>query len=180
LYNSTVNVNNTLISNCGKAIIAEAGGNYQFINCTFAGYSNNYITHKSALVQLTDKDPQAAGSTTNPLTTTLQNCIIWGEANGFVKNETIFNKVGNNFAVTFTNNLYRAEVAPANANITASIQNQNPLFDSIDVQKNFYNYRISNPNAPGVNKGSATSFNKDVADKPRSVGLPDIGCYEQQ
>ena len=33
---------------------------------------------------------------------------------------------------------------------------------------------------PGINAGVATGFLKDLDDKNRNVGLPDMGCYEKQ
>ena len=43
--NTSVLVNNTLISNCANNINIELGGNYSFTHCTVASYSNNYILH---------------------------------------------------------------------------------------------------------------------------------------
>jgi hypothetical protein len=50
----------------------------------------------------------------------------------------------------------------------------------VDVSRRYYDFRISNPAAPGINKGIATGLLKDLDNKNRNVGLPDIGAYERQ
>jgi hypothetical protein len=59
------------------------------------------------------------------------------------------------------------------------INNTDPQFDSIDVQRNFYDFRLK-PGSPAINKGLATTLIFDLDGKPRSVGLPDMGSYEKQ
>jgi len=53
------------------------------------------------------------------------------------------------------------------------------MFDNIDVTKHYYDFRITNSAAPGINKGAATAFLKDLDDRNRNNGLPDLGCYEK-
>jgi len=61
------------------------------------------------------------------------------------------------------------------------IRNQDPLFDSIDISNKYYDFRTSrDPFAPGVDQGMATPFPRDLDDLPRTVQLPDLGCYEKQ
>ena len=70
---------------------------------------------------------------------------------------------------------------PVNVTLTNNLKNINPTFNTVDVNKNIFDFRITkDAAAPGINKGIATSFAKDLDDKARSVGLPDIGCYEKQ
>lgn len=117
---------------------------------------------------------------TADLNATFRNCIFWGDESGFVTNETSVTKQGSNaFTVLFDKNIYKG-ADPANSTLTNNIRNSNPMFDSIDVVKKIYDFRITNAAAPGVNKGTATIFLKDLDDKNRNVGLPDIGCYEKQ
>jgi len=54
------------------------------------------------------------------------------------------------------------------------------MFDSVDVSKRLFDFHISNTSAPGLNKGIMNNFLKDLDDKNRNIGMPDIGCYEQQ
>jgi hypothetical protein len=174
--NTKVVAENCLVSNCGSAIDASYGGVYSFIHCTIASYSNNYVLHKKPSVFLTDAN---GNNQTNGLNTLLQNCIVYGDA-GFVQNEIETKKVGSNFAVNIDHCLYRAAADPTNATINVSIKNIDPSFDSVDNSRRFYDFRITkNATAAGINKGVATFLQKDLDDKNRNVGLPDIGAYEK-
>ena len=175
--NTNVVAENCLFSNSGRNVYVEKGGMYSFTNCTIAAYSNNFVTHKKPAVFLSDAD---AENQTTALNATLRNCIIYGDA-GFVDNDIQTNKVGSSFIVNVDRCLYRAATDPANTTFTQSIKNINPSFDSVDVVRQFYNFRITkNTTAPGINKGIATALLKDLDDNNRNVGLPDIGAYEKQ
>ena len=52
--NTNIYADNCLISNCGSNILLELGGDYRFINCTVASYNNFYITHKNAVLQVSN------------------------------------------------------------------------------------------------------------------------------
>ncbi|MEQ1554560.1 MAG: hypothetical protein ABL929_10295 [Ferruginibacter sp.] len=170
-------VENCLVSNCGRAVEVSYGGSYTFLHCTIASYSNNYVLHKNSGILLTDAN---SNSQTKPLNTLLQNCIVYGDA-GFVQNEIQTSKVGSSFVVNIDHCLYRAVADPTNVTINASLKNIDPLFDSIDNSRRFYDFRITkNATAPNLNKGVATFLLKDLDDNNRSVGLPDIGAYEKQ
>jgi hypothetical protein len=174
--NTKVLTENCLVSNCGRAVDISYGGSYTFIHCTIASYSNTYLLHKKPSVFLTDAN---GSNQTSPLNTLLQNCIVYGDA-GFVQNEIQTTKVGGNFAVNIDHCLYRAVADPTNAIINVSIKNVDPSFDSVDNGKRVYDFRITkNATAAGINKGLATSLLKDLDDKNRNVGLPDIGAYEK-
>jgi hypothetical protein len=168
-----------LVSNCGSNISFALGGSYQLVNCTVAAYST-YINHKKPVLSVNNFLLLNGNAITNSLSATFTNCIFWGE-DGQVTDEVVIAKQGlDPFDVTFRNCLYKAVSDPANSTITAGIKNQSPMFDSIDVNKKIFNFHISNPAAPGTNNGLQVSFLKDLDGNNRRVGLPDIGCYEQQ
>jgi hypothetical protein len=174
--NTKVAAENCLVSNCGRGIDVSYGGNYSFIHCTIASYSNSYVLHKKPSIFLTDAN---GNNQTNALNTLLQNCIVYGDA-GFVQNEIQTTKVGGSFVVNIDHCLYRAVADPTNATINVSIKNIDPAFDSVDNSRRFYDFRITkNATAAGINKGVTTSLLKDLDDKNRNVGLPDIGAYEK-
>jgi hypothetical protein len=180
-FNTTTQVNNSLISNCGNNIIIENGGDYNFTHCTVASFSNNFIQHKKPVLSVSNFAAQNGSTVTNNLNAVFRNNIFWADT-GFVNNEVVVNKQGSNtFTVLFDKNIYRAAIDPGNSTLSNNVKNVYPEFDSIDVVKRLYNFRITkNINAPGFNKGAATIFTKDLDDKNRNVGLPDIGCYEKQ
>ena len=179
--NTSLQADNSLISNCGTNISLVYGGDYSFTNCTVAGISNNYVNHKNPVLNLNNFTKQNGNLVTANLNAVFRNNIFWGDI-GFVDNEIFVAKQGNNtFNVLFDKNLYRANTDPGNATLTNNIRNQEPLFDSIDVFKRIFNFRITkNAAAPGINKGALTLFPKDLDDNNRSNGLPDLGCYEKQ
>jgi hypothetical protein len=181
--NSSVYATNCLISNCGKNLYLLMGGNYQFVHCTVASYSNNYILHKDPVLLVSnfvtvDNTPQ-----TSPLTALFQNCIFWGE-NGTVDDEVVVAKDNSNtLNVNFDTNLWKIQKNDPSSvtGVTSSqiINNQTPLFDSISTEKNYYNFHLQ-ANSPAINKGVNTSVNVDMDGNPRPVDQPDLGCYENQ
>lgn len=175
--NSSIQASNLLISNCANNIYIEAGGQYEFNHCTVASYSSSYLLHKTPVLTALNYNSQASAN----LQANFTNCIFWG-SEGFLDNEIVVNKQGSNsFSVNFTNCLYRAQANPVNAVFVASLRNIDPQFDSIDVGKRMYDFHhATKPSAPGIDKGVASSINKDLDDEPRPVVLPDIGCYEKQ
>jgi len=178
--NSSVNADNSLVINCGTNINLTYGGNYNLTNCTVAAYSNSYIMHKNPVL-IAENFASTEATLTADLNAVFVNCIFWG-GNSSIENEVIVNKHGSNaFNVIFDHCLYKAKDDPLNTIIIESFKNQDPLFDSIDVSKKIYNLHISQDIAPGFNNGiTGTGFAQDLDDNNRTVGLPDIGCYEKQ
>ena len=180
--NSSLNADNCLVSNCGNNIVLSYGGNYNFTHCTVASFSNSYILHKNPVLNLTNFALQNGTTVTADLNAVFRNNIFWGDEGGLVDNEVLVNKQGANpFNVLFEKNLYRALNDPSNSTLTGNIKNLNPSFDSVDVSKRIFDFRVTkNSSAPGINAGVASGFPKDLDDKNRNVGLPDLGCYEKQ
>lgn len=178
---SSLEADNSLVSNCGSNISLLYGGNYTLTNCTVATYGNNYIEHKKPV--LTTANYNSADDV-NDLTANFTNCIFWGD-NGSVKDEILVGKKGTTvFNVAFNNCIYKAENNPADASFPNSFKNQSPAFDSIDIAKRYFDFHTTNNlAAPGIGAGVATtpSFPKDLDDNPRTAnGVIDIGCYEKQ
>lgn len=179
--NSSLLADNSLISNCGNNIILSYGGVYNFTHCTVASYSTNYLTHKNPVLTVNNYTVQAGGTLTSDLNAVFRNSIFWG-SEGIVNNEITVNKQGGNtFTVLFDRNIYRNQNDPSNSVLTGNINNIDPSFDSIDINKKIFDFRVTkNAGAPGINAGVLTGFPKDLDDKNRNVGPPDMGCYERQ
>lgn len=172
--NGSITARNCLVSNCGKNLYLSQGGQYLFTHCTISSYGNRFIDHKEPVLTLSD----AGNSGSNPLTAVFRNCIFWGE-NGIVNDEVLVQKTGNSFNVNFDAPLWKVQQAPANCTISQAISNQPPLFDSINTADHYYNFRLK-AGSPAVNKGVNAGITIDLDGLPRPVGLPDLGCYEQQ
>ncbi len=179
-YNSSVQADNSLITNCGNNMVIELGGNYSFTNCTVACYSNTYLLHTNPVLQASDATIINGVTTTADLNASFVNCIFWGDF-GDVDDEVVIDKTGTGiFNVSMENCLYKALNDPANTTLTSSIANVDPSFDSIDVNNKYYDFRVTkNPDAPGINTGINVAFPFDLDNATRAVGLPDIGCYEK-
>ena len=179
--NSSLQADNSLISNCGSNIILSYGGVYNFTHCTVAAYTTNYLNHKNPVLIVNNFLNQAGTTLTANLNAVFRNNIFWSDG-GIVDNEVVVSKQGaNTFTVLFEKNIYRALTDPANSTLSGNKINADPSFDSIDISKKIFDFRITkNSFAPGINAGVLTGFPKDMDDKNRNVGLPDMGCYEKQ
>jgi hypothetical protein len=177
--NSSINAVNCLISNCGKNIVLAKGGNYSFTHCTVAAYSNNFILHKDPVLY--------AGNFINvnnvpvfaDLNAVFRNCIFWGDG-GTVDDEVVVAQNSSAaFNINFDHVLWKVKNNPAGVTATNIINNIPPGFDTINIAKNLYNFRLAN-GSPALDDGVNTSVTVDLDGNPRPVGLPDLGCYEKQ
>jgi len=180
--NSSVTARNCLISNCGINVAIYKGGNYSFTHCTMATYSNSFLLHKKPSLVLTNVIKINNIPAPADLFATFRNCIIWGE-NGLVENEVETEKNDTKaFNITFENNLWKVTTPPANITPTGVIiNNQNPLFDSIDVSEKYYDFHLKSiPLSPAINKGSPMTIGSYDLDGKQRINTPDLGCYEKQ
>ncbi len=176
--NSSIVANNCLISNCGNNIALIYGGTYQFNHCTVVTVSNSFIQHKNPVLTATNYVKQNNQTFTAPLTATFTNSILWGER-GLVDNEVLVQKEGTDVtSLILQNVLFKAKTDPSSTTFNNVIRNTDPQFDSIDVTKRFYNFRLKTGSA-AINKGIVTPLLTDFDGLPR-VGLPDLGAYEKQ
>jgi hypothetical protein len=176
--NSNIYADNCLISNCGSNILLELGGDYRFVNCTVASYNNFFITHKSAVLEVSNAAMQGGVVYTSTLNAFFQNCIFWGDG-GNVDDEVVVAREGTDmFSVSFDHVLYKAKNDIPNGSFDASsIKNIDPVFDTIDISHNHYDFHLKD-NSPAINAGTVTTFPLDLDDKTRDAN-PDIGCYEK-
>jgi len=177
--NSSITAANCLISNCGKNLLLVQGGNYRFDHCTVAAYSNSFILHKDPVLLLSNFITVNNIPVTADLNAVFRNCIFWGE-NGTVEDEVVVAKSGNTlFNVNFDHNLWKVINTPAHVTMNQIINNQPPLFDSVNIAKRFYSFRLKD-GSPAVHAGIGSPVTIDLDGNPRPVGLPDLGCFEKQ
>jgi len=176
---SDLQVRNSLITNCGKNVVLGYGGNYEFTNCTVAAFSSSYILHKDPCLLVTNNIKQNNVILTANLNAVFTNCIFWGE-NGSAEDEVVVSKQGTNpYLVQFSNCLWKVKNNPSDVTASNIIANQNPAFDSINVEKKIYNFRLK-ASSPAINKGISTVLTIDLDGNSRNIGLPDMGSYERQ
>ncbi len=171
--NTSIYAANCQVTNCGVNVALQSGGSYTFIHSTIAGYANSYIRHANPSLYLSNSDVYGA---TNSLSAAFTNCIVYGQ--GVTEDEVASVKQGTaGYAVTFNNVLYKVKAAdPDNVVLNNCIRNQDPQFDSIGVNTNYYNFMLR-ASSPAINKGRATVVTTDLNGKQRG-SQPDLGCYE--
>ena len=174
--NSSLAADNCLISNCGSNIVLQGGGIYNFTNCTVPSYSNLFIEHKNPVLSVSN----SSNNVINNLNATFVNCIFWGDG-GAVKDEITIDKHGIGlFQVSFDHNLVKLSKDLQNVSMSGTINNQDPLFDSINVNKMHFDFHFNKSNSsPAINSGVMTPFSKDLDDRNRANGQTDLGCYEK-
>lgn len=176
--NSSIDAINCLISNCGKNVVLAKGGDYQFIHCTVATYSNSFIFHRDPVLFVSNYITINNVPVDEDLNAIFQNCIFWGE-NGTVDDEVVVAKSASAaFNVKFEYCLWKVQNIPA-VTMVEIINNQDPAFDSISTSNKYYDFHLKDI-SPALNKGTNTGVIIDLDGKPRPVGLPDLGCYERQ
>jgi Periplasmic copper-binding protein (NosD) len=177
--NTSIIARNLLISNCGNNLQLAGGGQYEFTHCTVASFYNGFISHKYPVLQVQNYFMQNGLTFSGNLNAVFRNCIFWGEG-GPVEDEVVVNKEGNTtFSVLFDHVLWKVQKTPENATIQAAINNQSPEFETIDAEKNIFDFRLKE-SSPALNKGTASNVLKDLDGKPRPVEVADLGCYERQ
>jgi hypothetical protein len=175
----SIQANNCLISNCGKNVDLTGGGSYQLTHCTVASFSNNFISHTQPVLTLTDVYTQGGASAAGDLQASFTNCIFWG-SNGNVDNEVSVSRGSTGvFAISFTNCLWKVKTVPANVTTAGMITNTDPLFDSVNNSRYYYDFHLK-AGSPAIDKGVVTGLTVDLDGNPRVAGLPDLGGYERQ
>ena len=178
--NSSIRARNCLVSNCGKNVILAKGGDYQFIHCTVASISNSYILHRDPVLFVSNYILVNNSPVIARLDALFQNCIFWGQ-NGTVEDEVqTFKNNSAPYNVIFDQILWKVANQPIGT-ITppTPINNNPPLFDSINTTNRYYSFRLKE-GSPAKDKATNASVTIDLDGKPRPVGLPDLGCYEKQ
>jgi hypothetical protein len=117
-------VENSLISNCGTGIRIINGGKYQFVNCTSAGYSNDFMSHNKPTLNVSNYSYQNGNPIASDLSAQFTNCIFWGEG-GTNTDEIFVDKLGNTlFDVTFNHTLYKADIDPMSVSLMTMLLNR--------------------------------------------------------
>jgi hypothetical protein len=182
LVNTSLDIDNSLISNGKKNVLIENGGNYNFVNCTLVAGSTIYQFHEFPQLELNNYNLQNGNMVTNNLKAVFTNCVVWSNDN-LLDDEISVTKEGNGlFDVLIENSLLKNSIEPNDVTVSDIIRNIDPLFDSIDVENNYFDFRTQNNiSSPLQNAGKFTSFLNDLDNRPRLSGTAtDIGCYEKQ
>ena len=178
---ATIDGYNNLIYDCGLATVAlTLGGVYRLDHCTFANYWSNGGVRQSPSVLVTDwyEDVNGQIQTRSLEGSEMNNCIVWG----------------NNHSLTNFDELVVSILSPPSQplfrNCALDVQDEDfplelleactlestPDFASISDR----DFHIASNNAIWNGGQSQFAIGLDLDGLPRSVGVPDKGCYERQ
>jgi len=173
---SNIYAQNSLISNCGKNMLLLRGGNYEFLHCTSAAFSDNFIRHEQPVLTVADYFENGDALLYGEVNATFTNCIFWGSS-GIVDDEIAALREGTGaYKAEFRNCIVRQAVLPQNATFTGVLQNQDPMFRVTEPVTREYDFRLAE-GSPAKDGGVSSSLNFDIQETPRS-GKPDIGAFE--
>jgi hypothetical protein len=176
---TSIQAQNCLVTNSGRNIVLGEGGNYSFIHCTVASFSNDYIFHQNPVLNVSNYETLGNNTLESDLTASFINCIFWGD-DGTVTDEVIVSQLGSTvFNVDFENCLWKITNLPIGIDSSNTIANLYPQFDSVNNQQRYYDFHLQ-ASSPAINQGINTGIPFDLDGNPRAVGLPDLGCYEFQ
>lgn len=176
---SRIQARNILVSNSGKNILLLQGGDYHFEHATIVAYPNNFYQRRDPMVFISDNlENNSAGNFA--LNARFQNCILWGESGGLVKDEILLRKRGSlSYQVVFDHVLWSLKADPALAALTVPAIQTDPGFVAVDPFKRIYDFHLKESSA-ARNKGVVSGVPLDLDGNPRPVGSPDLGAYEKQ
>ncbi|HMH34720.1 MAG TPA: choice-of-anchor Q domain-containing protein, partial [Puia sp.] len=171
---------NCLVSNCGNNVVLGYGGDYQFLQCSLAGFSNSYIQHKQPVLTISNYVLQGTTAMIGNLAGRFTNCIFWGD-NGTVDDEVLVFRQGDSaFQISFDHCLWKANKIPDAVDTSKIILNSDPLFEFVDNQQRIYNFHLKT-GSPAIDAGTdSLGILIDLDGNPRPVGLADLGAYEKQ
>lgn len=172
-YNGSLTGINNLFFNCGQYLLAILnGGEYDFMQNTFAGYNQSF-SRVTPAVYIADNSIHVPG--VFDLSANFTNNIIWGT----LKNELEIQQSGQKlFDYVFNNNVIKGDIR--NLGGTNNLFNIDPLF----MNTRFGNYQLrpeSTLNGLGLDLNSnvhsvilSTDLNNSVRSYPST-----LGCYEK-
>lgn len=174
---ATITAQNLVVQNCGRSVVLEGGGSYQFRHATVAAFSTSFLPHKSPVLVVGNA---VSGSIPHDLDALFQNCIFWGAGGYPVPDELVLNKTGTTlFSVVFDGVLWPLAAVPDGATVTVPPLQQDPEFETVDQSENQFDFHLKE-SSPARNSGVASAVSLDLDGRPRPVGEPDLGAYEEQ
>lgn len=167
-FTSDLEASNCLINNCADFAVGNlAGGNYRYVNCTFANYSFLFFRENPAFA-VTDNLLLADGNVlSGDIKLELINSIIWGDQSDEI---ILNNDGGKEFQAFIAHSILKT--TSEEFDINSNQLNEDPLF--INPQEYDYHLDSLSPAIDaGLNFGIATDLDGVARDS-----IPDLGSYE--
>ncbi len=156
--NSVLQVENSVISNCGTSCVDIAGGENEFTYVTFANYyrtfrpsaNNRNRTMPSVLISnyITD---ETGTETPAPLNKAdFANCIIYGNIGSELRLNQSEDEIPFNYL--FNHCLIKAKEDAENDRFTGILWNEDPMFVNTNPDDGVSNFRLKE-DSPAINQG---------------------------
>lgn len=176
---SNIYAENIVVANCAKYCNAlTLGGNYAFLQCTFANFY--YDFRKTPSILLNDNYKDVNGKIQRrPITANFGNCIIYGSQDEEIGFDFLGKDTTYSFVQCLVNRSYRYKYN-LNKNFQAPIIYSGT--DSVIFKNYIKNVFELREGSPAIDKGSETISSQvplDINGKSRII-KPDIGAYEFQ
>lgn len=175
---------NLLVSNCGSAtLLLQAGGDYTFVNSTFADFWNYGGSNRRTTPSIILVNYHSARGQIYPraLKASFTNCLVWGNhyEDGQPEELLLNSTPDAAFDVAFDHCLLRTQLLDSLTSPAAKLLiNSNPMF--VDYREG--DFRLL-PKSPALGAGTDHSahyhLTADLLAQPRP-SPPSIGCYEYQ
>lgn len=105
------------------------------------------------------------------------NSIFWGQGSLIEDEVKVLKESNTEFDVEFENCIWKIKKQPEYG-IFSNMLNSDPLFDSINISEQYYNFRLK-PESPAIDAGKPLILPVDITGKTRGA-TPDIGAYEKE
>ncbi|MBW3544621.1 MAG: right-handed parallel beta-helix repeat-containing protein [Bacteroidetes bacterium] len=171
-YTADLRAVNTLVANCvGPAVANLAGGNYEYIHCTFANYFRGQRTLPAAL--FSDSLQLADGSSIlEDLNLHMQNTIIWGNLSSGEELGVLLSGSTSGAQLLEYNLLRSSDSRYAGQGNILSTDINFVRFQDVST----YNFRPDSL-SPALNAAKPLGIEVDLSGLPRDE-RPDIGALE--
>ena len=175
-FDSHIEAENLIVANSNQFnFVSIFGGDYHFKHCTFANYGSGLVSRSEPILSIRDfyiDFDETIYINSNPSEATFDNCIIYGNRNE--ETEVLFaNNANSSFPFSFNNCLMKVDTFSQSIN-AASITNQDPLFNDVDI----YDFRIDSVGSPAKDTGFPVGVTQDALGRNRSVNTPSLGAFE--
>ncbi|MBE0651324.1 MAG: hypothetical protein IH595_10845 [Bacteroidales bacterium] len=172
--NYNITAQNVVVGDCGGYCMAlTGGGNYQFIQSTFANYWPYSVRNNPAVLISNYTVDSSNQEVPNSIHFSLGNSIIYGYNNDEFGTQMIS---GADSAYFLDHCLVKTTLSMSNGNyFNQIIKNKDPLFTNTDKQ----DYRIDTL-SPAIKKGDpniSVQAPYDILGNPRGM-FPDLGAYQ--
>lgn len=170
-FTSDLYMENSLVNNCGVYMIANlAGGNYEYVHCTFINFTKYFYRQIPSVVVADNVELENGEKIIAPVQVKLVNSILWGDLNEEIMISYI--------------DINNVDIYSSYCILKTSEMMFNGSGNQLSTKKDYmkfkdpdnYDFRPDSL-SPAINQGISVGIEIDLDGMARD-SLPDIGAYE--